>query len=304
MHSVHRDLETKHKRALNELASLQNTNEQLATKVSNNVDEITELKTIRAENESKINYNEEKLNALQREINIKIRQVEDYEQRYSRTQDELDLTKYKLQESMKDVTELRLKIDVNESSIEGFRNEKTHLELELKETKELQKIYEVKCGKLMLEVNKVNLEFQESKREIIGFGEIQKEREERIDKLKKDHREIKMLFDDIDLKHGTLTIQHEKVREQYDNSKKDLDDAIDKLHITNKVRHETEVKLHEEVEKNRNLMDIIKDKEETLAKRATELDELDRKVIELERSNEALEIKKAGIERSYELTKK
>ena len=32
MHSVHRDLETKYKRALNELASLQNTNEQLSTK--------------------------------------------------------------------------------------------------------------------------------------------------------------------------------------------------------------------------------------------------------------------------------
>lgn len=76
------------------------------------------------------------------------------------------------------------------------------------------------------------------------------------------------------------------------------------MHITNKVRHETEVKLHEEIEKNKSLAEIIKDKDETLAKRATELDELDRKTIELERANEALEIKKAGIERSYELTKK
>lgn len=44
-------------------------------------------------------------------------------------------------------------------------------------------------------------------------------------------------------------------------------------------------------------MEIIKDKDEILAKRAVELDELDRKVIELERANESLEIKKAGVER-------
>lgn len=48
------------------------------------------------------------------------------------------------------------------------------------------------------------------------------------------------------MQHGTLTIQHEKVREQYDQCKLDLDNAIEKLHLTNKVRHETELKLTEE----------------------------------------------------------
>jgi len=41
----------------------------------------------------------------------------------------------------------------------GLKNEKQHLMLELKETKDLQKIYEKKCGSLITEVNKVNLEF-------------------------------------------------------------------------------------------------------------------------------------------------
>ena len=76
-----------------------------------------------------------------------------------------------------------------------------------------------------------------------------------------------------------------------------MDDAIEKLHITNKVRHETEVRLHDEIDKNRHLNEVIRDKEETLGKRITEIEELDKKVIELERNNEALEIKKAGIER-------
>jgi hypothetical protein len=62
-----------------------------------------------------------------------------------------------------------------------------------------------------------------------------------------------------------------------------LEDAIEKLHVTNKVRHETEVKLHEEIDKNKNLSDIIKDKDEVLAKRSHEIEDLDKKVIELER---------------------
>ena len=88
----------------------------------------------------------------------------------------------------------------------GLKNEKQHLSLELKETKDLFKIYETKCGELMNEINRLNVEYQESKREIIGFGEIQKEREDRIERLKKELRELKTVHEDLDLKHGTLNI--------------------------------------------------------------------------------------------------
>lgn len=71
-----------------------------------------------------------------------------------------------------------------------------------------------------------------------------------------------------------------------------MEDTTEKLHATNKVRHETEIKLGEEVEKTRSLQDLIKLKEDTLGKRATEIEELDKKVLDLERANEALEIKK------------
>jgi len=41
------------------------------------------------------------------------------------------MTKYKLQEMNKDLTELKLKIDVYESQVTGLRNEKQHLTSEL-----------------------------------------------------------------------------------------------------------------------------------------------------------------------------
>jgi chromosome segregation ATPase len=230
--------------------------------------------------------------------------VQDLEQKFTTAQDELDITKYKLQEMNKDLTELKLKIDVYESQVTGLRNEKQHLASELTQTKDLQKVYEKNCGTLITEINKLNIEFQESKREIIGFGEIQKEREERIEKLKFELRELKVNFEELDLKHGTLSIQHEKVREQYDTCKRDLDDAIEKLHLTNKVRHETELRLTEESERCRSLQDVIRDKDDQLHKRALEIEDLDRRVIDLERTNENLEVKKGAIERQFEITKK
>ena len=159
MHSVHRDLETKYKRALSELAGLQTINDQLYSKNGTQAEEITALKTAKAEMESKISYNDEKIAGLLREVTIKAKQVGDLEGKFSAAQDELDMTKYKLQELQKDITEQKLKIDVFESQSLGLKNEKQHLLLELKETKDLQKVYEKKCGTLIQEVNKVNLEF-------------------------------------------------------------------------------------------------------------------------------------------------
>ena len=73
MHSVHRDLETKYKRALSELAGLQTINDQLYSKNGTQAEEITGLKTVKAEMESKISYNDEKIAGLQREVNIKVK---------------------------------------------------------------------------------------------------------------------------------------------------------------------------------------------------------------------------------------
>jgi len=122
--------------------------------------------------------------------------------------------------------------------------------------------------------------------------------------LKKELSELKVKHSTLELEHGTILIQHEKVGELCENQKKDLEDAINKLHITNKARHEMEVKYFDETEKVKNLTEIIRDKDDQISKKNTELDELDKKSIELERYNESLEIKKAGIERQYELTKK
>lgn len=136
---------------------------------------------------------------------------------------------------------------------------------------------------------------------MVGHDEITREREERIDKLKEKLHVITEKYDLLTIDHGTLKIEHAKNVELYRVCSTDLEDTTEKLHLTNKVRHETEIKLGEEIEKVKGLQDMIKLKEETLQKRATEIEELDKKVIELERSIEIGEIKRQGLERSAEL---
>lgn len=72
----------------------------------------------------------------------------------------------------------------------------------------------------------------------------------------------------------------------------------------NKARHDLETKLTDEIERNRSLQDIVRLKEETIFKNHHELEDSDRKIIELERNLESMEIKKQSVERQFELFKK
>jgi uncharacterized coiled-coil DUF342 family protein len=62
---------------------------------------------------------------------------------------ELDGYRYRVQELQKDNTEMKLKIDVQRSTIDGLYSEIKHLTLELKETRDLLKVYESKCEVLV-----------------------------------------------------------------------------------------------------------------------------------------------------------
>ena len=99
-----------------------------------------------------------------------------------KTQDELDLAAYKLQEQQKDVTEMRLKTDVLTSVNDGLMSDKSHLTSELKEVRELQRTYEAKCSELMAELTETTSKLKDQERDMIGHNEVTREREERITK--------------------------------------------------------------------------------------------------------------------------
>ena len=118
---------------------------------------------------------------------------------------------------------------------------------------------------------------------MIGFEEVQKERETKISTLKRDLAEIQIAHDALNLKHNSLEINNKKLDEQYTNLKRDNDDVVDKLHAMNKARYELETKVSDESQKNKSLVEVLAIKEDTLTRRQTDIEELDKKVIEKDR---------------------
>lgn len=64
--------------------------------------------------------------------------------------------------------------------------------------------------------------------------------------------------------------------EQATTSAKDLKETNERLHTTNKVRHETEVKLGEEVEAKKQAENELKFKTEELSRKQAEYEELEK----------------------------
>jgi chromosome segregation ATPase len=162
---------------------------------------------------------------------------------------------------------MKLKIDVQQSTIDGHVSQIKHLQLELKETRDLLKIYEEKCESLIAQLTEANSELNSNKRIMIGYTQSSEEKDDKIQNLQAELSTIKLQKEENDLKLGTLQIHHEKALEQLKHLQHNYDDVTDKLHKMNKARHELETKLTDEIERNRALNDIIRIKEENLMKR-------------------------------------
>ena len=94
MHSIHRELEIKHKRLLSDYSIAEGiiTKHEGTIKVQSN--KIIHLITANEEQQSRIKMLEERRDALDRELVLKARIVNDCEEKVKRMQDEVDLKVY------------------------------------------------------------------------------------------------------------------------------------------------------------------------------------------------------------------
>ena len=132
---------------------------------------------------------------------------------------------------------------------------------------------------------------------MIGFEEVSKEREKKLVILKKDIAECKLARDMIDTAHCTLKIKYERMEETNTTLHFNYDDVVDKLHIVNKARYQLETELTDVHQANKNLKEIMAVQSETLVRRQTDIEELEKRVIERDRELEGIEIKKQGVEK-------
>ena len=302
MHSIHRDLGTRYRRALLDIETLQNTNELLNSKKLEIIEELNKMKIQFAEQNTKMSYDREKILALEKENKIKIDQVNDLLGKTADMQEKYDHLQYQNQLSLKQVSEQKLAIDVNLSQIQTLKNEKQHLRQSELEARMLKETFEKKLSETSDELKRISDMFQLSQREVLGFTEIRKEREERIDKLKSELHTMTISFNKTDAKLSKTTINLEKITHQLESVNIEYHNTVEKLKKINKARNDKENRLSEEKLKTLKLQKEILEMKDKLKLKEKQIDdffekikERDRKIKELKNDIDTLE-KKTSLE--------
>lgn len=161
--------------------------------------------------------------------------------------------------------------------------------------------YEKKCKETIANLTETSKELQDNKVTMIGFEEVQKEREIKINTLKKELAETKLAKDTIDTAHSTLKIKWDKICEQHESLQVNYDDVCEKLHVVTKRRYELETKVNDEIARNEKVREQLQIKEDTITRREAECEQLEKDKIERDRELENMAIKREGAEKQNAL---
>lgn len=151
-------------------------------------------------------------------------------------------------------------MDCLETKIEGLKNENTRLEISLQESKEFREIFENKNKEQKEEYQQLLRVFNENHQKQVGFEELFKDYQSRVETQKVEIRSLDQQFQQVENENGTLKVELERVNDYFNNAKSDLDDTVDRLHQTNRVRHEVELRLRATLLANEELKKTVKDK--------------------------------------------
>ena len=83
----------------------------------------------------------------------------------------------------------------------------------------------------------------EIKRRMIGNDETTTQNVNKIDNLSLDLNITKDALDALDRQHAVLMLDHSKMNEAYTQCQLDLEDTVNKVHASNKARHQSEILL-------------------------------------------------------------
>lgn len=90
LHSLHRDLQAKYERALEDIYNLEFSGKALREKFDIFEKEVIELRAVKIENDSRIAYLEERIKSLQTECDQKVKSFQQVEQKILRAQEQIE----------------------------------------------------------------------------------------------------------------------------------------------------------------------------------------------------------------------
>lgn len=189
-------------------------------------------------------------------------------------------------------------------NIEYIQSEATKLDFSKYQPEEREDIYEKKFKELEMANSNIVEELQKFKRDSLGFDEILKEREERILRIKLLLTEVQNSHKVLDKQYSILKLDYERVLQNFNEQKIELDDTIDKLKMTNKVRNENDLKLNEQREKEKELKTLLGEKEDRIQKYIGEIQKLEKQAFSLRKEKESLDSEKANESKHFEIQKR
>jgi chromosome segregation ATPase len=143
--------------------------------------------------------------------------------------------------------------------------------------------------------------FESGEREIAGFGEIEKSKDEQIDALKEELKELKINFEEEENQHSTTKVEQEKFQSLYNDLKSSYDDISEKYRITNKQRNMLELNLKHQTDLVKDLKENIKERDKTIEAIRRENDSLEFRAQELKRDVESKKFKIATNQKQFNL---
>ena len=278
MHFINRDLNSKYRRALLDIETLQNTNELLNSKKIESVELYNQMKTEYEEQIAIIKHDKKKIEALEFENNSLKDQVVELCEKSAIMQAKADKLQYKSQVSLKKITELQFTVEANVSQIQTLKTEKDHLKQNEKEARSFKELFEQKYRDTTEEIKKLTDDFQLAQREIIGFDEIKKEREERIDRLKSELNEITEAYDKVDTELTKISNQFQMISSKFYSLNIEYSNTVDKLKKINQARNEKEEKLSLEKYTNTLLNKQIAESKEQLKQKDVKIEDLNNQI--------------------------
>lgn len=282
MHSIHRDVETKYRRALSEIENLRVDRNTYQEKMKQFQSDYLDTKRLKEEREAELEFKDEKIQLLTKENKLRKEQIDSLEKKLVGLQ-----------------TSVEFKLN-----IEYIQSEAERLDFSKYQPEERVDIYETKYKELEENNSKIVEELQQLKRDKLGFDEILKEREERILRVKSLLTQVQNSHKELDKQHSSLKLDYERAIDSFNEQKIELEDTINKLKITNKARNENELQLNEEREKQKDLKNLLNEKEDRIHKYITEIQKLEKQLFNLRKEKDSIDSEKANESKHFEIQKR
>ena len=190
LHSLHRDLQAKYDRALQDILSLETIKGIQREKVDRQNDELLLLRSNKIDNEATISFQAEKIKTLQLECEQKQKQSRDLENKLTAAHGTIEKRNIDIKEAEYRANQATIVQDTEKMLVAALKVEKKHLESSLKENTELKDAFRAKNEDLQIKYEEIFKECEHYKRQLVGIDELRKDRDERLEQLRKEIEDL------------------------------------------------------------------------------------------------------------------